>query len=368
MSIPYFSLQNVPANLKSEWQNACQEIIDSGIFVGGPQLQMFEASWASYNNADFAIGVGNGYDAIRIALLALGIGPGDIVAVPVHTFIATWLAVDSVGATPFGIDIDNSGQIDIGILESIEINFRLVIPVHMHGRTVDMPRLMKWANKTHTLVVEDCAQAHGAKVDGCFVGTFGDVGCFSFYPTKNLGALGDGGALVTNNANLAQQIRSIANYGSNTTNKYHHETLGINSRLDSMQARILRTNLQYLEEWNLKRKIIATQYLASNKKLSQQPQLSVPSQVFHHFTILVKDRTEVIEYLSSNGVATEIHYPRLASAEYEKIKGNVITPHVNGEFFSQHVLSIPNHPWLTQEEIKYIADLLKRMEAMDVFI
>jgi dTDP-4-amino-4,6-dideoxygalactose transaminase len=113
MSIPYFSLQNVPANLKSEWQNACQEIIDSGIFVGGPQLQMFEASWASYNNADFAIGVGNGYDAIRIALLALGIGPGDIVAVPVHTFIATWLAVDSVGATPFGIDIDNSGQIEL---------------------------------------------------------------------------------------------------------------------------------------------------------------------------------------------------------------------------------------------------------------
>jgi dTDP-4-amino-4,6-dideoxygalactose transaminase len=368
MNIPYFSLRNVSADLKSEWQNACEEIIDSGVFVGGPELQKFEANWALFNDAGFSIGVGNGYDAIRIALLALGVGPGDIVAVPVHTFIATWLAVDSVGATPFGIDINDSGQMDIGILESIEINFKLVIPVHMHGRTVDMPRLMNWAKKTQTLVVEDCAQAHGATIDGRFVGTFGNIGCFSFYPTKNLGALGDGGALITNDSNLAKQIRSIANYGSNTTDKYHHETLGLNSRLDSMQASILGINLRYLQEWNLKRKNIATQYLNSNESLSRQSQLTIPSQVFHHFTILVKGRADIIDYLNANGVATEIHYPRLASAEYEKLKGNSITRHINGEFFSNHILSIPNHPWLTQEEIQYIADLLKRMEAMDVFI
>ena len=206
MEIDFFSYKSAPADLKKEWQLAISEVIDSGQFIGGAAVSNFENEWSQYLGIGHAVGVGNGYDALVIALKALEIGAGDFVAVPSHTFIATWLAVDAVGATPIGIDCDASGLMDLDLLDKESVLFSAVIPVHMHGQMIDMQQLMNWARKNNTKVIEDCAQAHGASIHGKKSGTWGDIGAFSFYPTKNLGAIGDAGALVTDNDDLELEL------------------------------------------------------------------------------------------------------------------------------------------------------------------
>ena len=196
-NVPYFSFDNVPVSLKNQWQVAFSEVVEDGQFIGGKFVEKFEKEWAEYLGTNFCVGVANGYDALVLSLKALGIMPGDYVAVPAHTFMATWLAVSAVGAEPIGIDCDENGLIDLSILESCKINLSAVIPVHMHGQMVDMSRLMNWATENHVRVIEDCAQAHGAEIYGKKAGTWGDIGAFSFYPTKNLGGLGDAGAVTT---------------------------------------------------------------------------------------------------------------------------------------------------------------------------
>jgi dTDP-4-amino-4,6-dideoxygalactose transaminase len=368
MKVPFFSFEGAPEELKLEWMQVINDTVYSGVFIGGSKLKEFELAWAKFLQAKFAIGVGNGYDALKLALMALEVGPGHLVAVPSHTFIATWLAVDSVGATPIGVDVNEFGQLDVEFLEKSELDFKLVIPVHMHGRTVDMYRLMEWAKRTNTLVVEDCAQAHGASIKGQLVGTFGAIGCYSFYPTKNLGALGDAGALITNDAELARRIRQLSNYGAELGQKYNHVSIGVNSRLDNIQAAILNVNLKHLNKWNKRRAEIASQYLHSNKSLALQPQFADKEQVFHHFTILVKNRNETMAFLNMNGVGTEIHYPRLASEEYEEIKGKEKSLFKNADFISQHILSIPLHPWISEKESIYISDLLARLDKRNAFL
>ena len=252
MKIPFFSLTDIPAEIKAGWSNAINETISSGRFIGGNEVQNFESNFADYLDVKNVIGVGNGYDALVIALKALGIGNGDRVAVPAHTFMATWLAVAAVGAEPIGIDCDKNGLLDLNLLEDLSPRPNAVIPVHMHGAMVDMERLVTWANKFNVYIVEDCAQAHGAIQKGKKAGSWGDISAFSFYPTKNLGALGDAGAVVTSNSELAVKSRAYANYGSSVRNKYEYEQLGINSRLDSIQAGILNFNLSYLKNSKLK--------------------------------------------------------------------------------------------------------------------
>jgi dTDP-4-amino-4,6-dideoxygalactose transaminase len=356
MEIDFFSYKSAPADLKKEWQLAISEVIDSGQFIGGAAVSDFENNWSQYLGIRHAIGVGNGYDALVIALKALEIGPGDFVAVPSHTFIATWLAVDAVGATPIGIDCDASGLMDLNLLDSENTLFSAVIPVHMHGQMIDMQQVMNWARKNNTKVIEDCAQAHGASIHGKKSGTWGDIGAFSFYPTKNLGAIGDAGALVTDNDDLANRMRSIANYGKANGQKYQYEHLGINSRLDPIQAAVLNVNIKYLDSWNTARKIVADKYTKALSELGIQLFPQSKESVFHHYIALSENRDITKELLGENGVKTEIHYSESAEVIYNKLNNNSQIKSPRANKLSNKTISLPLSPWITDFEINYVLD------------
>ena len=345
--VDFFSFKDAPDSLKKEWEAATRQVIDSGQFIGGPYVSEFETEWARYLGVNHAIGVGNGYDAIVVALKVLGIAEGDLVAVPSHTFVATWLAVGAVGATPVGIDSNAAGLMDIDLLESHTSNFSAVIPVHMHGQMVDMPRLVTWANSNEVKIIEDCAQAHGARIDGKLAGTWGDFGAFSFYPTKNLGALGDAGSLVTNNAELASDARSYINYGSVPGNKYEYQVNGINSRLDPIQASVLSVNLKYLDTWNTRRNEIAKIYTDHFLPFGIKTLKVESKSVFHHFIVLSENRDETRKLLDLQGVKTEIHYPECAAISFGKFKENSITDKIeNASSLSKKTLSLPISQWM----------------------
>ena len=355
MKVDFFSFESAPKELKKEWKSAISEVLETGQFIGGPVVGAFEIEWSQYLGIKHAIGVGNGYDALVIALRTLEIGPGDFVAVPSHTFIATWLAVSAVGATPVGIDCDSSGLLDLELLETNLTTFSAVIPVHMHGQMVDMKRLMAWAHKKKVKVIEDCAQAHGAEIHGKKSGTWGDIGAFSFYPTKNLGAIGDAGALVTANDELAERARSVANYGSVIDNKYEYQYLGINSRLDPIQAAVLRVNLKYLNSWNELRKAVAKKYSTGLSKLGIQQLINTPESVFHHYVAISENRAKTASLLKDQGVFTEIHYPKSAENNFQTVKKLVSqqnSPRANE--LASKTISLPMSPWISEAETDYV--------------
>ncbi len=357
--VDYFSFSDAPISLKEEWKSATREVIDSGQFIGGPYVTKFETEWANYLGANHAIGVGNGYDAIVVALKILGIGKGDLVAVPSHTFVATWLAVGAVGAIPVGIDCNASGLMDLDLLQSHESNFSAVIPVHMHGQMVDMPRLMTWARPNGVKIIEDCAQAHGARIGGKLAGTWGDFGAFSFYPTKNLGALGDAGALVTNNQSLAADARSYVNYGSVPEHKYEYQFNGINSRLDPIQAAILSVNLRFLDSWNARRKDIAAKYVDGLKHLGVRMLPTKHDSVFHHFITLSDNREVTREILLGHGIKTEMHYPECARISFAKFnKESHRSTSQNAEKMASQTVSLPISQWMAEKEVDYVLDIL----------
>jgi dTDP-4-amino-4,6-dideoxygalactose transaminase len=366
--VPFFSFKDAPDSLKQEWEAATREVIDSGQFIGGPYVSKFETEWASYLGANHAIGVGNGYDAIVVALKVLGIGGGDLVAVPSHTFVATWLAVGAVGATPLGIDCNMSGLMDVDLLESHKTKFSAVIPVHMHGQMVNMPKLVKWAKANNVKVIEDCAQAHGARIGGKLAGTWGDFGAFSFYPTKNLGALGDAGSLVTNDALLASNARSFVNYGSVPGNKYEYQLNGINSRLDPIQAAVLSVNLKYLDVWNVRRNEIAKIYSEHLQALGIKILEVEADSVFHHYVVESENRDRTRRLLDSMGVKTEIHYPECAENSYSKFKSDYFPTDVeNASRLSRKTLSLPISPWMTDESALLVLDSLSKREVLETF-
>jgi dTDP-4-amino-4,6-dideoxygalactose transaminase len=362
-NIDFFSFKNVPPALKETWLNSITRVVDSGRFIGGPIVEEFENSWAQYLSVNHAIGVNNGFDAIKVALHVLGIGQGDFVAVPAHTFIATWLAVESVGATPIGIDCTESGLIDLNQLEMSGVEFSAVIPVHMHGQMVNMSRLMQWAKNKGVVVVEDCAQAHGAEYEGKKAGTWGDIGAFSFYPTKNLGAFGDAGAIVTDNTELALKLRSYINYGSSQGDKYTYNMRGINSRLDPIQAAVLLVNLENLDEWNIARIRIAERYKKGLIRTTIKILPFEKNSVYHHFIILSANRDAVIKELMDRGISTEVHYPRSASENFHKLNtsSNSITFKC-AESLARQTLSLPISPWISEKEIDYIIQSLIDIE------
>ena len=220
--VPYFSFAMTPEELKTKWKVAAASVIDQGIFIGGQLVSEFESEFAKFLGVEESVGVGNGLDGLTIALKSLGIGEGNVVAVPAHTFIACWLAIDLVGATPIGVDVDESGLIDLGKLKEMDVRIDAVMPVHLHGAMVDMGDLMSWASERQIKVIEDASQAHGALQRGKYAGTFGDAGVFSLYPSKNLGAAGDAGIVTFQNAIYSSVARSIRSYGSNPNNKYNH--------------------------------------------------------------------------------------------------------------------------------------------------
>ena len=363
MKIDFFSYDSAPKELRKEWQGAISGVLANGQFIGGPEVSKFENEWSQYLGIKHVIGVGNGYDALVIALKSLDISPGDYVAVPSHTFIATWLAVAAVGAKPVGIDCDSSGLIDLDLLEKQVISFSAVIPVHMHGQMVDMQRLTTWAHERKIKVIEDCAQAHGAIDESSQkkVGNLSDAGAFSFYPGKNLGALGDGGAITTNNFELYQVIKALRNYGSHE--KYHNLYKGTNSRLDEIQAGILRVKLRHLNAENNLRQEIAQHYIQNIKNESiicpQLPSFKA-SHVWHLFTIRTKNRQKLQDFLAKEKIQTVIHYPIPPHKQKAYKEFNHLSFPIT-EKIHEEILSLPLYPYLEKNNIDKI------VEAVNIF-
>jgi dTDP-4-amino-4,6-dideoxygalactose transaminase len=355
---PFFSFSSAPLVLKDSWRHALSEVIESGIFINGPQKKSFELEFAEYIGSEFAIGVSNGLDGLILALESCGIGPGKKVAVPNHTFIATWLAVHHVGAVPIGIAVDEQGLMDLIELNSKIDEIDAVIPVHMHGGQVNMVQLLEITKKKNVVTIEDASQCHGGIIDGKKIGTFGDVGVFSLYPTKNLGALGDAGIVVTNTKLIADRIREISSYGSTLENKYNHKAPGRNARMDEIQASILRINLKYLDDWNSHRIHIAKEYKSvfSRKGI---PFLTTEGSIFHHFIIFSENRDALRNKLLNTGVITEVYYPNPAYREYfEMVKNSNYNLEKNAEYLSNNTIALPISQWLSLSSAKLIADLV----------
>lgn len=315
MKVPFLDLRAVYAELGPELDAACQRVAASGWYLMGAELEEFEAEFAGYCGARYCAGVGSGLDALTLTLRALGVGEGDEVIVPSHTFIATWMSVSAVGARPMPAECDpRTYNLDPAAFEAaITPRTVAVIPVHLYGQPADMAAIGDIAARHGLPVVEDASQAHGARYRGQRVGTFSAAAAFSLNPVKNLGAWGNAGAVVTNDAALAEKVRLLRNYGYRV--KYQHEIMGTNSRLDEIQAAILRVKLRYLEVWNARRQALAARYTHALSSLAVQADLVLPhvpdwaEPVWHQFVVRVADRAAVQERLRAAGVDTLIHYP-----------------------------------------------------------
>lgn len=311
MKIPFLNLGAAYRELKPEIDAAVARVLHSGWYILGPEVEAFEAEWAEYCEAKHAVGLANGLDALILALHALDVGLGDEVIVPSNTYIATWLAVSAVGATPVPVEPDPvTHNIDpTRIAQAITPQTKVLLPVHLYGQPADMDPILALAREHGIAVVEDAAQAHGARYKGRRIGAHGDIVCWSFYPGKNLGALGDGGAITTNCADLADRIRVLRNYGSRV--KYMNEVQGVNSRLDPIQAAVLRAKLPHLDAWTDRRRAIAATYSEglrdSGLILPHVPDWSNP--VWHLYVLRSPDRDGLQKRLAEAGVGTLIHYP-----------------------------------------------------------
>ncbi|MCE6967488.1 DegT/DnrJ/EryC1/StrS family aminotransferase [Cereibacter sphaeroides] len=309
--IPFLDLGASYRELRAEIDAAIHRVLDSGWYILGPEVDAFEAEWAAYCGANHAVGVANGLDALILALRAIDIGSGHEVIVPSNTYIATWLAVTAVGARPVPVEPDPATHnIDPArIAAAITSATRAILPVHLYGQPADLDPILALARQHGLAVIEDAAQAHGARYKGRRIGAHGDVVCWSFYPGKNLGALGDGGAVTTNRADLADRIRVLCNYGSRV--KYVNEVQGVNSRLDPIQAAVLRAKLPHLDAWTDRRRAIAAAYAeglrGSGLTLPHVPDWADP--VWHLYVVRSIDRDGLQKRLADAGVGTLIHYP-----------------------------------------------------------
>jgi dTDP-4-amino-4,6-dideoxygalactose transaminase len=358
MRVSFVDLKLQYESIKSEVDEAIHDVIKDSAFIGGKYVKSFEENFAKYCGANFCVTVGNGTDALFIALKVLGIGTGDEVITVANSFIATSEAISMTGARVVFVDCEESYyNIDVAkIEEAISPKTKAIVPVHLYGQPAQMDEIISVARKHNLFVVEDAAQAHGAQYKRRPVGTIGDCGCFSFYPGKNLGAYGDGGAIITNNGELARKARMFANHGR--IDKYDHEFEGVNSRLDGLQAAILDVKLKHLDEWNKRRGVIAAMY---NKGL--EGVVSTPSampecrHVFHLYVITVKEREHMRTLLEESGVSTGIHYP----IPLPMLKAYRFLKHTESEFpvavsFSNQILSLPIHGSMPDEQVSYVID------------
>lgn len=359
MKIPFVTFKALEAELDKEIRDAFDRVYTRSWYIEGVEDEKFEKVFAEYCNSKYCVGVGNGLDALFLALKALNVKDGDEVIVPSNTYIATALAVTYVGATPVFVEPDiRTFNIDPAKIEkAITEKTKAIMPVHLYGQACDMEPIMKIAKKYNLLVVEDCAQAHGATYKGKVVGSFGDAAGFSFYPGKNLGALGDAGAIVTNNEELAKKVRALGNYGSDY--KYHHVYQGNNSRLDELQAAFLAAKLPLLERVNDNRRSIADKYLAgiNNPKviLPFVPDYAVP--VWHIFGIRCNMRTELENFLNDAGIGTNKHYPiPMHLQDCYKDLGFKEGDFPIAEEISSSELSIPMYYGMTDDEVQYVID------------
>ena len=360
--IPFLELGASYRELKPEIDAAVSRVLESGWYILGPEVEAFEAEWAAYCDAKHAVGLANGLDALTLALRALDIGPGDEVIVPSNTYIATWLAVSGVGATPVPVEPDQATHnIDPARIEAaITSRTRALLPVHLYGQPADMDLILDIAKRHGLRVIEDAAQAHGARYKGQRIGAHGDIVCWSFYPGKNLGALGDAGAITTDDTALAERVALLRNYGSRQ--KYVNEEAGLNSRLDPIQAAVLRVKLEVLDEWTERRRTVATAYTVgmaqSDVILPHVPDWAEPA--WHLYVVRTSDREALQDRMTEAGIGTLIHYP--------------IPPHMQKAYtdmeimpealpmardLASEVLSLPMGPQLSLDQVQNIVNALK---------
>lgn len=362
--IPFLDLHAINARDREEFKSAFDRVLDSGWLILGSETSQFESEFAAYCGASYAIGVANGLDALILVLRAWGIGPGDEVIVPSNTFIATWLAVSAVGATivPVEPDLATYNITAMAVKEAITSKTKAVLPVHLYGQPADMPAIIAVARSYGLKVLEDAAQAHGAEIGGQRVGSFGDAAAFSFYPGKNLGALGDGGAITTSDPELADQLRKLRNYGSKE--KYRHEVTGVNSRLDEIQSAFLRVKLRRLDSDNDRRREIASLY---DKGLAGLPKVYLPlvapdcTHVWHLYVIRHQNREMLADRLAANGVFTGVHYPTPPHIQgaYQNLK---IMPGMLpvSEELHRTALSLPMGPTMSDDDAHTVIDKIRR--------
>jgi dTDP-4-amino-4,6-dideoxygalactose transaminase len=363
MNVPFLDLKATYLELKPELDSAYHRVMNSGWYLMGEELDAFEQEFAAYCGAKYCVGVGNGLDALNLILRAYDIGPGDEVIVPAHTFIASWLAVSHVGATPVPVDVEPQYYgIDPSLIEAaITPQTKAIMPVHLYGHPADMEPIRKIAKSHGLKVVEDAAQAHGASDRGGKCGTLGDAAAFSFYPGKNLGGFSDAGAIVTNDEVIYTKTKMLRNYGSAV--KYQHDLSGVNSRIDELTAAVLRIKLQYMNEWSGRRASIASRYLSelsevANLKLPSLQEGATPS--WHLFVIRSTDRDRLQQDLSTVGVQTLIHYPippHLTGA-YQAM-GYAVGAFPVAEEMCNQVLSLPIGPHLDADAVAEVIQQLK---------
>ena len=360
--IPILDSKRQYAQIGSEIEKVVCEVLRSGSYILGPNCKALEAELAKYIGCNYTITLNSGTDALHLALRALDIGAGDEVITTAFTFVATTEAIGIVGATPVFADIDpDTFNIDYKkIEEKITPRTKAIIPVHLYGQPCDMDAIMDIAKRHNLYVIEDCCQAIGAKYKGKMVGTFGEIGCFSFYPTKNLGGMGDGGLISVNSENLKNRLIALRNHGGAV--RYYHDEIGVNSRLDEIQAAILRVKLNYIDEWNKARRAHAATY---NELLSGCSDIQTPKElddtycVYHQYTVKIPNRDNIHKMLQESGIGAMLYYP--VPLHLQKVhsnlgweKGSLPITEKNTEL----VISLPMFPELTLEEQKTVASTL----------
>jgi dTDP-4-amino-4,6-dideoxygalactose transaminase len=360
MNIPFYSLSYTNNIIQNELKSAFEKVLFSNSLILGENVSSFEQNFSKHLNVKHTVGVSSGLDALKISLKSLGIKKGDEVIVPSNTYIATWFSISLLGATPIPVEpCLDSFNIDISkIEEKITKKTKAIIPVHMYGNPCEIDKIIDLANQYNLFVIEDFAQAQGAKYKDKALGSWGHINATSFYPSKNLGALGDAGGICTNEFSLYKKCSLLRNYGSNK--KYYNEIIGFNNRLDELQATFLNVKLKYLDEWNLERRRIAENY---NKKLNHIPQIELPvsspqaHHVFHLYVIKTSKRNELQSYLFENGVQTLIHYPisphlQMAYTNLKYKKGDFPL----ADKLSDEILSLPLYNGMTYVEQVYVCE------------
>jgi dTDP-4-amino-4,6-dideoxygalactose transaminase len=356
-AVPFVDLRPIRDEIGEDALARMAAVVQRGDFVGGAATDEFEAAWANYCGRTDAVGVGNGTDALELTLRALGIGAGDEVIIPANTFIATPAAVEAAGATPRFVDVDAATLLVTAdlIAEAISSRTAAVIPVHLFGQIPDMDAIGRVARRAGIAVIEDAAQAHGARWRGRRAGSFGEAACFSFYPGKNLGAFGDGGAVVTDDPALADRVRSLGNHGRAEHSKHVHERIGTNSRLDTLQAAVLLAKLPCLDRWNASRRRAAMRYRGHLSDLPslRTVEIAADAESVHHLEVIrVPQRDRLATRLAERGIATGIHYP-IPCHRQPAFLGEAPLPVC--EVAAAEILSLPMYPHLTDAQIDHVA-------------
>lgn len=365
MTVPFVDLRAQYLSIKAEIDESIRRVLDNTSFVLGREVEAFEAAFAEYTGARFCIGLNSGTAAIQLALMACGIGAGHEVLVPANTFFATAEAVSTAGATPVFVDADPvSYNIDVtGIEAAITERTRAIMPVHLYGQAADLDSIFEIAKRHQLLVIEDAAQAHGSLYQGRRVGALGAAGCFSFYPGKNLGAYGEGGAVVTNDEAIARRVRLLRDHGSER--KYHHEIIGYNFRLEGIQGAVLGVKLKHLDEWNRLRREHAARYteLLQESYLTLPQEMSDCEHIYHLYVVQSERRDALQKALNEAGVQTGIHYPIPVHLQpaYSSL-GHLAGDFPEAERQAERVLSLPMFPELTDEQLEQVANAVRKFE------